>query len=1330
MIRQFLLMLVALFFSSTVTYAHSGGVWVANDGCGHWFAIVFHYHGGGSAGSVSSGRSGLYIDFNQNGFFDVNGQQYTYNDAAGFPNSDGEFSRFTDWIDLTDKSMSAEDYINDTGIQNEVLSWLNSNKSYGKNYEITPVIYGSGSSTWQEALICPIQPLSPGIYKASTSTSSMIERPYNYSNPFDLNYSPQNFTPITPSQSIGGTTLGISSTITQTCVVEYGLVYSYSDTLPAAGNTDVTTISIWSGESTDLVSESYSHTIHSDANTEHLPYYIRSYYKQEVSGNEFYVYSSVLAATPLHPDLDFDNDGISNGIEIAGESFDTDNDGTLDYKDLDSDNDGEDDATEGGSNDCDQDGTLDFQDDTILPGQNPEDVTSCERDLNIISIEEKGGGLTFQWQVDTGSGFTDIIEDATYEHVDTRNLNIVNTPTSFSGYQYRCVVSSSDCGVSESTAAAVLTVKPAPAKPAVSNVSFFFADPPGSLSHYASGTDLTWYTAETGGTASHTAPTPSTTVVGVQEYWVTQTTEGCESERAKITVTVHPPNEINGSDTPKAAFFPLTSIVDSQIEVTGLADITDAMVYIKSGFQTGDILTHIGTLPNGITSDYNAETGTLIFKGTGNSTEWQEIFRKVVFATSSTNTDNREISFLLTDMVSLNIENKNHYYKYVSGNFNWETAKSEAEAQKLYGMPGYLATITSAEENAFITAKLKDNGWLGGTDEYQTINTALGNGIFASQTASEGNFYWVTGPEKGTAISTGNTSPVPVGSAYTHWLTGEPNDAGEGEHYLHIYATLDGGWNDFAATNGYVLEFGGYNDDFALNIEHSRTLSYNNSAGLDLSSLELDENNSINQFIAQFTPYGQEDILSLTYQLISGTGATNNSEFSISEDELKALSSFDHESNESLSIRIKVSDNYIGSFEKVFAITVKDINEVAQDIALSESIIAENMDSGSLIGSLSAIDEDDGDTHTYEFVNGGDEAHFSLDENKLKSAISFDHETKDEYSITIRTTDAGGLSFDKTYTISIEDINEVPTDITLSENTVFENKAIGLTIGSLTTTDEDSPETHTYTFVSGGDEAAFTIDGNVLKANESFDYETKDNYTLTVLVTDKGGLSHEKAFNISIKDINDIPLFGSITDQTIRVSDYPKTLTIADITPGAGHEQSQHLTFTVESSDLSILADPEIEFTNGNTSATLTYQASSQMAGGTVVITVTLSDDGGTENGGIDTYTQTFEIEVETPNGSVFIPNTFSPNGDGRNDYFRVRGENLLELNFKVFNSLGEMVYQTNDVYEATNRGWDGTIHGNTAPVGTYSWQIEGRFESGKAIMINDRNIGVVNLLK
>ncbi|MFM7740021.1 MAG: cadherin repeat domain-containing protein, partial [Planctomycetota bacterium] len=99
--------------------------------------------------------------------------------------------------------------------------------------------------------------------------------------------------------------------------------------------------------------------------------------------------------------------------------------------------------------------------------------------------------------------------------------------------------------------------------------------------------------------------------------------------------------------------------------------------------------------------------------------------------------------------------------------------------------------------------------------------------------------------------------------------------------------------------------------------------------------------------------------------------------------------------------------------------------------------------------------------------------------------------------------------------------NRVPTDIALSATTIAENAGANAVVGTLTTTDPDAGNTFTYTLVTGTgstDNAAFTIVGNQLRAAVSFDYETKNSYSIRVCSIDQGGLSIEKVFTINVTD--------------------------------------------------------------------------------------------------------------------------------------------------------------------------------------------------------------------
>jgi gliding motility-associated-like protein len=69
----------------------------------------------------------------------------------------------------------------------------------------------------------------------------------------------------------------------------------------------------------------------------------------------------------------------------------------------------------------------------------------------------------------------------------------------------------------------------------------------------------------------------------------------------------------------------------------------------------------------------------------------------------------------------------------------------------------------------------------------------------------------------------------------------------------------------------------------------------------------------------------------------------------------------------------------------------------------------------------------------------------------------------------------------------------------------------------------------------------------------------------------------------------------------------------------------------------------------------------------------------------------------------VFVPNAFSPNGDGQNDLLFVRGQNLTEIQFKVFDRWGELVFETTDQLV----GWDGSFKGKPVDPDVYVYHLQ-----------------------
>lgn len=106
--------------------------------------------------------------------------------------------------------------------------------------------------------------------------------------------------------------------------------------------------------------------------------------------------------------------------------------------------------------------------------------------------------------------------------------------------------------------------------------------------------------------------------------------------------------------------------------------------------------------------------------------------------------------------------------------------------------------------------------------------------------------------------------------------------------------------------------------------------------------------------------------------------------------------------------------------------------------------------------------------------------------------------------------------------------------------------------------------------------------------------------------------------------------------------------------------------------------------------------------------------------------TTTYTLTVEDTNGCVYyddveifvsdekiiyIPNVFTPNGDGRNDEFRVFGKNIERIRMKIFDRWGEMVFESNDI----NVGWDGTQNGKDKNPAVFVYWVKVDFRNGRS---------------
>lgn len=395
-----------------------------------------------------------------------------------------------------------------------------------------------------------------------------------------------------------------------------------------------------------------------------------------------------------------------------------------------------------------------------------------------------------------------------------------------------------------------------------------------------------------------------------------------------------------------------------------------------------------------------------------------------------------------------------------------------------------------------------------------------------------------------------------------------------------------------------------------------------------------------------------------------------------------------------------------------------------------------------------------------------------------------------EYPIT--ASGASALNYTISYLIGkltvSPPLNIAPTNISLTKTNIDENNLAGTIIGILSSTDADAGNTFNYSLINGSgstDNSSFSINGNELRAGIIFDYETKPSYSIRIRTMDQGGLSFEKVFQITINDIfenlspNQAPSLNSINNQIICYTNALQSISLNGIS--AGPETTQTVALSISSSDDKLIKNLSISQVNNGT-ALLTYTPG-KPDGGIATIIINVKDDGGTANGGNNTFsraftitinalpeiritsnlgtsiskgliaqlsatggqsyiwanaegiisgqnssilmvrpsstttykvtsidangcsnTQSITLNVEDDYQSVKINNIMSPNGDGRNDLLVIKNLDMYPSNtLKIFSKTGREIYTkinyTND--------WDATINGSPLAEDTYYYILD-----------------------
>ncbi len=301
--------------------------------------------------------------------------------------------------------------------------------------------------------------------------------------------------------------------------------------------------------------------------------------------------------------------------------------------------------------------------------------------------------------------------------------------------------------------------------------------------------------------------------------------------------------------------------------------------------------------------------------------------------------------------------------------------------------------------------------------------------------------------------------------------------------------------------------------------------------------------------------------------------------------------------------------------------------------------------------------------------------------------------------------DAATNPLGATFTGQLYTTNFIPTDITLSVENTDENNGLTDELATISTTDADAGDSHTYSLVPGlgdTDNGSFSIDGASLRANNiSFNFEDRPGYSLRLRTDDGKGGIYEEAFTFTINDVNEVPVMLSLSNSDIDESDDAQTVgdfSTLDQDGGdsftyslvSGTGDTDNSAFTISSNTLSTAG--LINFEDGATRSIL----------------VRVTDSGGlsidrqfTINIGEVVIEPLREYETNIPGGAV--RNIFSPNGDGVNETWVI--EDLLDNpvnEVKVYAQGGKLIFSKVNY----RNDWDGTFKGDPIPDGTYYYEI------------------------
>ncbi|NWK55283.1 cadherin domain-containing protein [Verrucomicrobiaceae bacterium N1E253] len=190
--------------------------------------------------------------------------------------------------------------------------------------------------------------------------------------------------------------------------------------------------------------------------------------------------------------------------------------------------------------------------------------------------------------------------------------------------------------------------------------------------------------------------------------------------------------------------------------------------------------------------------------------------------------------------------------------------------------------------------------------------------------------------------------------------------------------------------------------------------------------------------------------------------------------------------------------------------------------------LAEGVATGSSVGTVTASDININDTLSYAITAGNTGGEFAINSStgEITTVAVPDYETVSQYVLTVSVADDGApVETDTaTITVNVTNVNEAPV-ANATGGSIAENVASGASITTVVANDPDAGDSLSYAITSGNAGGEFAINSGTgeVTTTTALDYETAQQYVLTVTVSDAGLLADTATVTIDVTDVNEAP---------------------------------------------------------------------------------------------------------------------------------------------------------------------------------------------------------------